>query len=122
GRCASSPLTILQGAKGLGERALQPCQVVGLAVMEGGVRVGAAGCDVAYVLTCTLDERPHVPKAFRVGHLPRSADADVDRRRVREDGPPPLVEVCLGAERPAGDPRAPADPELTREGEPGETG
>src|SRR5215831_12695090 len=74
----SPAAALVQRAQGLGERPLQPGEVVGLAVMVGREMVGPAHGGVPYVLAGTFDERPDVADAFRVGHRPITAAGDVD--------------------------------------------
>src|SRR6266496_6370044 len=52
-------------AQGLGERPLQPGEVVGLAVMVRGELVGPAGRSVPYVFAGTLDKGPDIPGTDR---------------------------------------------------------
>src|SRR2546430_2419537 len=111
GRAWSSPAAALfQRAQGLGERPLQPGEVVGLAVMVRRELVGPPDRGVPYVFAGTLDERPDIADALGVGHRPVAAAGEVDRRRVREDPASPFVEVVIDAERPAGYPRVLFDP------------
>src|SRR5262245_59156339 len=60
---------------------------------------------VPHVLAGALDEGSDIADALGVVHGPVAAACDVDRRGVREDPATPFVEVVVGAERPAGDPR-----------------
>src|SRR6266567_5486283 len=99
-------------AQGLGERPLQPGEMVSLAVMMRGELVGPPDRSVPYVFAGTLDEGPHVADAFGVGHRPVAAAGDVDRRGVRENPAAPFIEMVIGAERSAGYPRVPVDPQL----------
>ena len=113
GRAWSSPAAALfQGAQGLGERPLQPGEVVGLAVMVRRELVGPADRSVPYVFAGTLDKRPDIADAFGVGHRPVAAAGEVDRRGVGENPATPFIEVVSDAERPAGYPRVPVDPQF----------
>src|ERR1700676_1362986 len=103
---------IVQRAQGLGERPLQPGEVVGLAVMGRRELVGPPDRGVPYVFAGTLDDGPDVADAFGVGHRPVTAAGDVDRRGVRENPAAPFIEVVIDAERPAGYPRVPVDPQF----------
>jgi hypothetical protein len=64
---------LFQRAQGLGERPLQPGEVVGLAVMVRRELVGPPDRGVPYVFAGTLDQRSHIAGAFRVGHRPVAA-------------------------------------------------
>src|ERR1700676_1066594 len=103
---------IVQRAQGLSERPLQPGEVVGLAMMVRRELVGPPDRGVPYVLAGTLDEGPDVADAFGVGHRPVAAAGDVDRRGVRENPAAPFIEVVIDAERSAGYPRVPVDPQF----------
>src|SRR6202035_2066075 len=108
-----SPLVaLIQRAQGLGERPLQPGEVVSLAVMVRGELVGPADRGVPYVFAGPLDQRPDIPDAFGVGHRPVAAAGDVDRRGVGENPATPFIEVVIGTERSAGYPRVPVDPQF----------
>ena len=109
---SSLAAALLQRAQGLGERPLQPGEVVGLAVMVRRELVGPPDGSVPYVFAGTLDKRSDIADAFRVRHRPAAAAGDVDRRGVGEHPAPPLVEVEVGPERPAGDPRVAVQPQL----------
>src|ERR1700731_3491526 len=61
-------VALFQRAQGLGERPLQPGEVVGLAVMVRRELVGPPDRSVPYVLAGTLDECPDIADAFGVGH------------------------------------------------------
>src|SRR6202043_3830889 len=112
-RTWSSPTTALfQRAQGLGERPLQPGEVVGLAVMVRRELVGPPDSSVPYVFAGPLDEGPDVAEAFGVGHRPVAAAGDVDRRGVRENPAAPFIEVVIDTERSAGYPRVPVDPQF----------
>jgi len=74
--------------------------------------VGPADCGVPYVFAGTLDQRSDIPDAFGVGHQPVAAAGDVDRRGVGEDPATPFIKVVIDAERPAGYPRVPVDPQF----------
>jgi hypothetical protein len=67
-------------AQGLGERPLQPGEVVGLAVMVRRELVGPADRGVPYIFAGTLDKRSDIADAFGVGHRPVAAAGDVDQR------------------------------------------
>src|SRR5580693_9232218 len=103
---------LLQRAQGLGERPLQPGEVVGLAVMVRRELVGPADSGVPYVFAGPLDEGPDVPETFGVGHRPVAAAGDVDRRGMRENPAAPFIEVVIDTERSAGYPRVPVDPQF----------
>ena len=60
----------------------------------------------------TLDERSDIADAFGVGHRPVAAARDVDRRGMGENPSAPFIEVVGDAERPAGYPRVPVDPQF----------
>src|SRR5262250_4025232 len=98
-----------QCTQGLGERPLQPGEVVGLAVMVRRGLVGPANRSVPYVFAGTLDKRSDIADAFGVGHRPVAAAGDVDRRGVGENPATPFIEVVIDAERSAGYPRVPVD-------------
>src|SRR5580704_9269636 len=89
---------LFQRAQGLGERPLQPGEVVGLAVMVRRKLVGPPDRGVPYVFAGTLDKGPDVLDAFRVGHRPVAAAGDVDGRGVGENPATPFIEVVSGAE------------------------
>src|SRR5215467_1246398 len=108
----SPTAALFQRAQGLGERPLQPGEVVGLAVMVRRGLVGPADRRVPYVFTGTLDKRSDIADAFGVGHRPVAAAGDVDRRGVRENPAAPFIEVVIDAERSAGYPRVPVDPQF----------
>src|SRR6202023_4211117 len=74
--------------------------------------VGPPARSVPFVLAGTLDECPDIADAFGVGHRPVTAAGDVDRRGVRENPATPFIEVVSGAERSAGYPRVPVDPQF----------
>src|ERR1700684_2509157 len=80
--------------------------------MVRGDLVRPADRGVPDVLAGALDQGADVAEAVGVGHRPVAAAGDVDRRGVREDPAAPFIEVVIDAERPAGDPRVPVDPEL----------
>ena len=103
---------IVQRAQGLSEWPLQPGEVVGLAVMVRRELVGPPDRGVPDVFAGTLDERSDVADAFGVGHRPVTAAGDVDRRGVRENPATPFIEVIIDAERSAGYPRVPVDPQF----------
>src|SRR5207244_1912318 len=107
--CAAA---LVQCAQGLGERPLQPGEVVGLAVMVRRELVGPADCGVPYVCAGTLDEGPDIADAFGVGHRPVAAAGDVDRRGVSENPATPFIEVVIDAERSARYPRVAVDPQF----------
>jgi hypothetical protein len=100
----SPTAALFQRAQGLGERPLQPGEVVGLAVMVRRELVGPSDRGVPYVFAGTLDEGPDVAEAFGVGHRPVAAAGDVDRRGVRENPAAPFIEVVIDTERSAGYP------------------
>src|ERR1017187_4794417 len=103
---------LFQRAQGLGERPLQPGEVVGLAVMVRRELVGPPDRSVPYVFAGTLDEGPDVADAFGVGHRPVAAAGDVDRRGVSENLAAPFIEVVIDTKCPAGYPRVPVDPQI----------
>src|SRR5499427_7205888 len=74
--------------------------------------VGPEDRGVPYVVADTLDEGPEIADAFGVGHRPVAAAGDVDRRGVRENPATPFIEVMIDAERSAGYPRVPVDPQF----------
>src|SRR5215472_1328860 len=111
-RWSSLVASLFQRVQGLGERSLQPGEVVGLAVMVGRELVGPPDRSVPDVFAGAFDKRPDVADAFRVGHRPVAAAGDVDRRGVREDPATPFVEVVVDAERSAGYPRVAVDPQF----------
>src|SRR5215472_17263392 len=74
--------------------------------------VGPADRSVPYVFPGTLDKRSDIADAFGVGHRPVAAAGDVDRRGVGENPATPFIEVVSDAERPAGYPRVPVDPQF----------
>src|SRR5580692_9376943 len=80
--------------------------------MVGRELVGPADCGVPYVFAGTLDQRSHIADALGIGHRPVAAAGDVGRRRVGENPAAPFIEVVIGAERPAGYPRVPLDPQF----------
>ena len=108
----SPTAALFQRAQGLGERPLQPGEVVGLAVMVRRGLVGPADRSVPYVFAGTLDKRSDIADAFGVGHRPVAAAGDVDRRGVRENPATPFIEVVMDAERSAGYPRVRVDPQF----------
>src|ERR1700757_973333 len=59
---------LFQRAQGLGERPLQPGEVVGLAVMMRRELVGPADRSVPHVFAASLDNGPDVADALGVGH------------------------------------------------------
>src|SRR5262249_16566663 len=99
-------------AQGLGERPLQPGEVVRLAVVVRREPVRPPDRGVPYVVAGALDQRADVADAFGVGHGPVTTAGDGDRRGVREDPAAPFIEVVIDAERPAGYPRVAVDPQL----------
>jgi hypothetical protein len=58
-------VAFIQGAQGLGERPLQPGQVVGLAVMVRRELVGPQGRGVPYVIAGALDKGSDIADALR---------------------------------------------------------
>src|SRR6516164_1320492 len=64
---------LFQRAQGVGERPLEPGEVVGLAVMVRGELVGPPNGGVPDVLAGALDEGPDIADAFGIGHRPVAA-------------------------------------------------
>src|SRR5580693_2498307 len=77
--------------------------------MVGRDLVGPAYRGVPDVVAGALDDGADIADALGVGHRPVAAAGDVDRRGVREHPAAPLVQVVVGAERPAGYPRVAVD-------------
>src|SRR5271170_1107755 len=93
---------LFQRSQGLGERPLQPGEVICLAVMVRRELVGSPDRGVPHVFAGTLDEGPDIADAFGVGHRPVAAAGHVDRGGVGEDPAAPFIEVVIDAERSAG--------------------
>jgi len=96
--------------QGLGERSLQPGEVVGLAMVVRRELIGPADRRVPYVFAGALNQRSDVADAFGVGHDPVAAAGQVDRRGVRENPATPFIEVIIGAECSTGYPGVSVDP------------
>src|SRR6266516_2484467 len=74
--------------------------------------VGPPDRGVPYVFAGTLDKRPAIADAFGVGHRLVAAAGVVGGRGVVENPATPFIEVVSDAERPAGYPRVPVNPQF----------
>lgn len=80
GRAGSAAVALVQCPQGLGERALQPGEVAGFAMMVRRELIGPADRGVPHIVPGTLDERTDIADAVWIGHRPVAAAArDVDR-------------------------------------------